>query len=173
MLKNLDNNFTAIVVMGVSGCGKTTVGRLLAERLGWDFIESDEYHSPADIEKMSSGIPLNDKDRWPWLRRLHNVLLDHSRIDRSVILACSALKQSYRDLLVSGLENVSFVYLKGDYDLIQGRMRQRQHYMKAGMLRSQFDALEEPRDSVIVDIHHSPEMIVDKILDQLPREIKK
>ena len=163
---NLDKNFAALIVMGVSGCGKTTVSRLLAEHLGWTYIESDEYHSPDDIEKMSSGVPLNDEDRWPWLRRLHDVLLDHSAKNQPVVLACSALKQSYRDLLVSGLDNIFFIYLKGDFELIHQRMRQRQHYMKADMLRSQFDALEEPRNATVIDIQNSPEKIVENILAQ-------
>lgn len=167
----MDKNFAAIIVMGVSGCGKTTVGRLLAERLGWTYIESDEYHSPVDIEKMSSGIPLNDEDRWPWLKRLHDVLFDHSEKNQSVVLACSALKQSYRDLLVSGLDNIFFVFLKGDFELIQQRMRKRQHYMKADMLHSQFDALEEPQNAMIMDIQQSPEKIMEKILTQLPDQI--
>ena len=166
--KKMEENFTAIIVMGVSGCGKTTIGRLLAERLSWTYIESDEYHSPSDIEKMSSGVPLTDEDRWPWLKRLHNLLQDHLEKNQSVILACSALKQSYRDLLASGLKNVIFVFLKGDFDLIHQRMRQREHYMKANMLHSQFDTLEEPRGAVIIDIQHSPEIIVEKILTQLP-----
>jgi gluconokinase len=163
----LDKNFSAIIVMGVSGCGKTTVGRQLAEHLGWVFIESDEYHSPSDIEKMSSGIPLNDKDRWPWLEQLRDLLYDHSQKHQSVVLACSSLKQSYRDLLTSGLENVYFVFLKGDFDLIHQRMQERHHYMKADMLHSQFDALEEPLDAVVIDIQNSPEMIVEEILTQL------
>lgn len=162
----MTNNFAAIIVMGVSGCGKTTVSRMLAEHLGWSYIESDEYHSPDDIEKMSSGVPLNDEDRWPWLKRLHDVLLDHSGKNQSVVLACSALKQSYRNLLVSGLDNVFFVFLKGDFELIQQRMRKRQHYMKADMLRSQFDALEEPRNAIVIDIQNSPEKIVENILAQ-------
>jgi carbohydrate kinase (thermoresistant glucokinase family) len=167
----LDNKFAAIIVMGVSGCGKTSVGRLLAEHLGWSYIESDEYHSPGDIEKMSSGVPLNDEDRWPWLKRLHDVLLEHSAKNHPVVLACSALKQSYRDLLVTSLDNVFFVFLKGDFELIHQRMRQRQHYMKADMLRSQFEALEEPRNAMIMDIQQSPEKIVEKILAQIPEII--
>jgi len=166
--EELGNNFTVIIVMGVSGSGKTTIGRSLAKRLGWDFIESDEYHSPQDIEKMSGGIPLTDEDRWPWLRRLHDLLLAYKEKDRSLVLACSALKQSYRDMLISDLENAFYVYLQGDYDLIHHRMQQRQHYMKAGMLRSQFDALEEPQDGMTLDIQNSPEEIVDKILAHLP-----
>lgn len=160
-------NFAAIILMGVSGCGKTTVGRLLAERLGWTYIESDDYHSPSDIEKMSSGIPLTDEDRWPWLKRLHNLLQDHLEKNQRVVLACSALKQSYRDLLVSGLDNVFFVFLKGGFDLIHERMQQRKHYMKADMLRSQLEALEEPQNAIIMDIQQSPEKIVEKILAQI------
>jgi len=162
-----DKNFTSVIVMGVSGCGKSTIGRLLADRLGWPFIESDDYHSAEDIQKMTNGIPLTDEDRWPWLNRLHDLMVDFSKQGQPVVLACSALKQSYRNLLAQGLNYVLFVYLKGDFDLIFERMSNRRHYMQAGMLRSQFDALEEPLDALILDIKESPEEIARKILQHL------
>lgn len=166
-MSKLDKKFTAIIVMGVSGCGKSTVGRLLADRLGWPFIESDDYHSAEDIQNMANGIPLTDEDRWPWLNRLHNLLVGFSAQGQPVVLACSALKQSYRNLLAQDLNNVLFVYLKGDYDLIFERMSNRRHYMQAGMLRSQFDALEEPLDALILEINEPPIEIAEKILHHL------
>lgn len=163
----MEINFTAVIVMGVSGCGKSTVGGLLADRLGWPFIESDNYHSAEDIQKMANGIPLTDEDRWPWLNRLHDLMVDFSIQGQPVVLACSALKQSYRNLLVQGLDNTLFIYLKGDYDLIHGRMKKRNHYMKANMLRSQFDALEEPLDALVLEINEPPMKIVGNILHHL------
>ncbi len=166
-MSKLDKKFTAIIVMGVSGCGKSTVGRLLADRLGWPFIESDDYHSADDIQKMANGIPLTDEDRWPWLNRLHDLMVGFSTQGQPVVLACSALKQSYRNLLAQGLKNILFVYLKGDYDLIFERMSNRRHYMQAGMLRSQFDALEEPLNALVMEINEPPMKIVENILHHL------
>jgi len=168
----LEKNFAAIIVMGVSGCGKSTVGRLLADRLGWPFIESDDFHSAEDILKMSNGIPLTDEDRWPWLNRLHDLMVDFSMQGQPVVLACSALRRSYRNLLAQGLNNVLFVYLKGDFELIFERMKSRSHYMKPGMLRSQFDALEEPLDALTLDIKESPEEIAGKILQHLSNRLR-
>ena len=156
--------------MGVSGCGKTTIGKLLAERLGWVFIEGDDYHSQANIQKMSGGIPLNDVDRWPWLEQLNELMKAYTRQDISFILSCSALKQSYRDLLKSGVENVRFVYLKGSFDLILDRMRNRQHYMKTGMLKSQFDTLEEPSTALVIAIDASAFEISEDIISKLKLE---
>jgi carbohydrate kinase (thermoresistant glucokinase family) len=156
--------------MGVSGCGKTTIGKLLAERLGWVFIEGDDYHSQANIQKMSGGIPLNDVDRWPWLEQLNELMKAYTRQDISFILSCSALKQSYRDLLKSGVENVRFVYLKGSFDLILDRMRNRQHYMKTGMLKSQFDTLEEPSTALVIPIDASAFEISEDIISKLKLE---
>ena len=156
--------------MGVSGCGKTTIGKLLAERLGWVFIEGDDYHSQANIQKMSGGIPLNDVDRWPWLEQLNELMKVYTRQDISFILSCSALKQSYRDLLKSGVENVRFVYLKGSFDLILDRMRNRQHYMKTGMLKSQFDTLEEPSTALVIPIDASAFEISEDIISKLKLE---
>jgi gluconokinase len=166
-IKEEENNFSAVIVMGVSGSGKSTVGQMLAEQLGWTYIESDDYHSAEDINKMSNGIPLTDADRWPWLNRLHDLMADHAKQGQSVVLACSALKQSYRDLLAAGLKNVFFVYLKGDYDLIFERMKSRDHYMQASMLRSQFDALEEPINALMLNIEAPPGEIVRKISQHL------
>jgi gluconokinase len=149
---------SAIILMGVSGCGKTTVGSLLAAQLGWDFIEGDDYHPAGNIEKMSRGIPLTDEDRLPWLNSLQRILLDRCAHREPLIMACSALKENYRSILLEGCPSAHFVYLKGDFDLIQERMRgRREHFMKTNLLRSQFETLEEPRDALTVDIRQSPE----------------
>ncbi|HUV16063.1 MAG TPA: gluconokinase [Pelolinea sp.] len=161
------HRFTAAIVMGVSGCGKTTIGRMLATYLGWVYIESDDYHSKEDIQKMSGGIPLTDEDRWPWLTRLHNLMLEYEKKEQPVILACSALKESYRQLLAKDLKNVVFIYLKGDYDLIWERMQQRHHFMKADMLKSQFAALEEPQKAIVVNIHETQDSIVQELVSKI------
>ena len=137
-----------IVLMGVSGCGKTTVGNLVSEGLGCKFIEGDEFHSAENVVKMGSGQPLNDDDRRDWLSALNRSIGGILFRDERAVLACSALKGEYREWLVEGLDGkVFFVYLKGDFDEINKRMQERQgHYMKAGMLASQFEALEEPED---------------------------
>ncbi len=157
-----------LIVMGVSGSGKTTVGKMLARRLGWEFFDADEFHSPENVAKMAAGIPLTDADRAPWLAALHDLLAEARQAGRRPILACSALKQSYRDALRAGNPGVRVVYLKGSYDLIQARMQSRaDHYMKPGMLRSQFDALEEPPDAWTADVSLPPEEIVKEILELL------
>ncbi|BDR55249.1 gluconokinase [Bombiscardovia apis] len=133
-----------LVVMGVSGCGKTTISRLLAQALGWDLAEGDDFHSQANINKMAHGIPLTDQDRWPWLERIRDWIDQHTRDSKPAIVTCSALKRSYRDKLV--VPGLAFVFLDGDYDTILARMRKRQgHYMKADMLCSQFETLEPPQ----------------------------
>ena len=149
--------------MGVSGSGKTSVGRLLANELSVPFIYSDDHHPPANIEKMSQGTPLTDSDREPWLDRLHEIALDH--INSGCIIACSALKEVYRRRLIHSIEsNVLWVYLKGSYDLIFERMKNREdHFMDAKMLRSQFEALEEPENAINIDIADTMEGIVQKI----------
>ena len=150
--------------MGVSGCGKSTIGSSLAEKLGWIFIESDDYHSEEHIHKMASGIPLTDVDRLPWLETLHALLSELNQKNQPVVLACSALKEKYRQTLINGLRNVQFVYLKGDYELIWKRMQERQHYMKPSMLKSQFEALEEPENALVIDVALPPERIILEIL---------
>lgn len=151
-----------VVVMGVSGCGKTTIGERLAERHGWRFLDADRYHSAANIAKMGAGIPLQDEDRWPWLDTLNAMLREAA--SGGAVLACSALKQRYRDRIAQGLEGVRWVYLKGDFELIRGRLEARKgHYMKAGLLQSQFATLEEPTDAITVDIAPTPDQIVAEI----------
>ena len=157
-----------VVVMGVAGCGKSTVGPLLAKALGGDFAEGDKFHPPENVAKMSRGEPLGDADRAPWLAAMAASIREWRTKDRPTVLACSALKQSYRNLLAVDPQQVHFVYLKGHYDLIWERMLLRQgHYMKASMLQSQFATLEEPADAFTVDISQTPPQIVDAILAHL------
>jgi carbohydrate kinase (thermoresistant glucokinase family) len=151
----------AIVVMGVSGCGKTTVARLLAQRLGWRFAEADEFHSEANIARMRAGTPLTDEDRAPWLAAIARHI-DEARASGSpVVVTCSALKRRYRDVIIGPRQDVALVYLKGDYDTIESRMKARSHaYMPVSLLKSQFDALEEPggdEKPIVLDIRRAPE----------------
>ena len=156
-----------IVVMGVTGSGKTTIGSLLGGRLGWEFADADDFHSPANKEKMRRGIPLTDADRLPWLGAMHNQIEKWVALKQNVVLACSALKQGYRQLLWNGPE-VQFVYLKGSYELIAERLRARKgHFADEHILAGQFRDLEEPSDAVAVDIDASPEEIVDEICRRL------
>ena len=160
-----------VIVMGVSASGKTSVGKKLAGRLGWDFFDGDDYHSPGNVAKMAAGVPLTDEDRAPWLVRLHDLLAGSLRAGRHPVLACSALKQRYRDVLLAGNPGVRVVYLKGSYELIRSRIQNRaDHYMKPEMLRSQFDVLEEPADAWVADVEWPPEKIMEYILGLLERE---
>ncbi|GAB4262903.1 MAG: gluconokinase [Candidatus Promineifilaceae bacterium] len=148
---------TVYVVMGVSGCGKTTVGMALAEKLGCPFYDGDDFHPPENVAKMASGRPLNDADRFPWLARLHDLLAEHVARGETAVLACSALKKKYRDQLRVG-EQVQFIFLDGSFDLIWQRMKKREnHYMKADMLQSQFDTLEPPgaEEARIINVNRS------------------
>lgn len=152
------------IIMGVSGSGKTTVGRKLAERLNLPFFDADDFHPKKNVEKMQSGRPLNDDDRKPWLETLASKIKEWNSIDGAV-LACSALKESYRQLLVSKCDDVQFVYLKGDKATILKRINSRNdHYMPPELLDSQFDALEEPADALTVSIDNGPEEIVNQII---------
>jgi gluconokinase len=152
-----------IVVMGVTGSGKTTIGNLLAQRLRCEFSDADDFHSAANKEKMHKGIPLTDADRLPWLAAIHDQIAKWLALKTNVVLACSALKQSYRQLLWNGPE-VQFVYLKGSYELIAGRLRARKgHFADEHILAGQFRDLEEPTDAATVSIDASPEEIVDQI----------
>jgi len=154
------------IVMGVSGCGKSSVGKALAENLGWDFYDADDFHPPANVAKMASGIPLDDSDRAPWLDSLHNLISSSLKADSPGVLACSALKERYRQQLTGNDDAVQIVHLKGSYDLIWSRMEIRtDHYMKPHMLKSQFETLEEPTNALTIDISMSLDEIVQEILE--------
>lgn len=161
-------NTRFIIVMGVAGCGKTTVGELLARRLGWNFYDADAFHPAENVAKMANGTPLDDLDRAPWLAALHALISTSLKENHPAVLACSALKESYRQQLLDGNEGVQIVYLKGTYDLIWSRISQRKdHYMKPQMLQSQFDTLEEPTNALTFDISLPVNEIVEGILEQL------
>jgi gluconokinase len=160
----------AVVIMGVSGSGKTTVGRRLAEAVGWDFVDGDDFHPPANVEKMEQGTPLTDADREPWLRAIRDFLRERVESGNPVVVACSALKASYRDVLRDGTGDTAFVYLRGSYALIQQRLRDRSdHFFDADLLASQFDTLEEPDPdtATIVDVDRPPDEIVRAIQQRL------
>ena len=157
-----------VVLMGVSGSGKTEVGTRLAEALGGTFVEGDDYHPPANVAKMRSGVPLDDADRQPWLERLSREIGTWLDAGKAVVLACSALKQRYRDILKAGRPGVRFVHLKGDEALIRKRLdKRRGHYMPASLLESQFAALEEAGDAITVGIDAPPDAIVAEIRQAL------
>ena len=166
-----NNRPMVVVVMGVSGSGKTTVAKLLAERLGWQFQEGDTLHPPENVEKMSAGIPLTDDDRLPWLRKIAETIDGWRAHGQSGVITCSALKRSYRDIIVGDRPDVRLVYLKGSHDLIRQRMAARHgHFMPSTLLDSQFATLEEPspdENAIVVDIGGSPEKIAREIADRL------
>jgi gluconokinase len=149
-----------ILLMGVTGAGKTTIGRLLAAQLQWDFVDADQFHSPTNIEKMRRGIALTDADREPWLEAIRQAMLTWADQHKDVVLACSALKEVYRQRLqIRAL--VKLVYLKGSFDLIFSRLQERHgHFATSALLTSQFADLEEPPDALIIDAAGSPEEIV-------------
>jgi gluconokinase len=157
-----------IILFGVTGAGKTTIGLLLAAELGWPFYDADDFHPAANVEKMRQGIPLTDVDRKPWLESLHHLIKTSLDEGKPGILACSALKESYREYLDVG-EGVEYVYLRGDFPLIQQRLAGRVgHYMNPALLRSQFDALEEPRrGETIVSVDQPPAAVVGEIRREL------
>src|SRR3989454_12174028 len=156
-----------VLIMGVVGAGKTTVGKLLAEQLGWEFVDADSFHSAGNVEKIRLGIPLDDADRAPWLRAIRAAIQRWIAKKQNVVLACSALKRSYREELDGGAE-VKLVYLKGTYEIIYQRLGLRQgHFASEKLLASQFAILEEPADGVVVDVEQSPEVLVEEIRGRL------
>ena len=149
-----------VIVMGVSGCGKSTIGQLLADRLGYPFLDADELHPLANVAKMAAGTPLTDADRQPWLELLNGKL----RGQDNAVLACSALKESYRQILSKGLADCRFVHLRGDLELIRTRMQERRHrFMPASLLESQFATLEPPAGALTVDIAQPPARCVEDV----------
>ncbi len=159
-----------VIVMGVTGAGKTTIGRALAAALGWEFHDGDELHSEASKLKMHRGIALDDADRAPWLSAIRKLILAMLSENRGGVVACSALKQSYRDEIVVDPNAVKIVYLKGSKEVIGERLRNRGgHFMNPDLLQSQFDTLEEPDDAIVVDVSIAPEAIVSAIRARLGR----
>ena len=159
-----------LILMGVAGAGKTTIGTLLAHKLGWRFADADDFHPPENREKISHGVPLNDSDRAPWLAAMRKAILQWNAGRENVVLACSALKRSYRDELRAG--NVRFVFLKGSYELLLERLRLRHgHFADEKILASQLATLEEPgsdeQDAITVGIDETPQAIVSKIIANL------
>jgi gluconokinase len=157
--------FKFFIVMGVAGSGKSRVGQALATRLGWDFYDADDFHPPENVAKMQRGIPLDDESRVPWLAALHDLISACLAENRPGVLACSALKERYRQQLMERNAGVRLVYLKGSYDLILSRLQARAgHFMKPNMLRSQFETLEEPANALTVDVAPSVDEIVETIV---------
>ncbi|WP_343486098.1 gluconokinase [Allomuricauda sp. d1] len=156
-----------IFVMGVSGSGKSTIGKMLAATLSSPFFDGDDFHPKENIEKMASGEPLNDDDRFGWLKSLNQLAKEHTR--DGAVIACSALKEKYRALLSDSIaEKVAFVYLRGSFEEIKARMQQREgHFMAADMLQSQFDTLEPPSGAITVSISETPKQMVQTILNHL------
>jgi carbohydrate kinase (thermoresistant glucokinase family) len=160
-----------VVVMGVSGSGKTTIAVLLAERLGWELADADDFHSAANLRKMENGIPLTDEDRWPWLAAIAAWIDEVRRAGRRGIVTCSALKRSYRRILIGERQDVRLVYLEGDMQLIAQRLSKRRgHFMPAALLQSQFDTLEEPgpeENPITVSVAAQPAAIVERVRAEL------
>jgi gluconokinase len=161
----------AVIVMGVSGCGKSSVGTALGQTLGWQFLDGDDFHPAANVEKMRQGQPLVDADRWPWLDTLNDLLRTGAAQGTPVVLACSALREVYRERLAQGLSHCRFVHLVGSQELIAARMAKRQHlYMPASLLTSQFAALEPPQNAIRVAIDQPIEQLVPFIEQALRQE---
>jgi gluconokinase len=151
--------------MGVSGAGKTAVGKRLAERQNWPFVDGDDLHPPDNLRKMAAGVPLTDQDRLPWLSRVREVIREHAETGSSAIIACSALKRSYRRLLLEGQPDAKLVYLRGEPELLRRRLPERRgHFFDPGLLSSQLETLEEPANAVVVDIDADLETVTDRVV---------
>ena len=161
----------SVVVMGVSGSGKTTIAQRLAAAEGWIILEGDSFHPPENVAKMAAGTPLTDEDRWPWLRAIAAAIDAHRARGKSAVVACSALRRAYRDILIGDRKDVRLVYLKGSQALIAGRMKARKgHFMPPALLESQFRTLEEPgpdENPITIDIDAPPDAIVQAIRERL------
>jgi gluconokinase len=160
----LFRNTKAIVVMGVSGSGKTTFGSALAQVLNWEFADADDYHPQFNRQKMARGEALDDSDRQPWLMQLHALLAHHLHLQRPVVLACSALKTAYREVLIGQLEGIGLIFLQGNPELIAKRVAQRQHFMPPSLLESQLATLEPPADALVLDIGKPIDVLVQETL---------
>lgn len=158
---------SVFIIMGVSGTGKSTIGKMLSEALHIPFYDGDDFHPEANVKKMSAGNPLNDDDRRGWLIRLNELAKAHK--SKGAIIACSALKKIYRDLLGDGMgSQLTFIHLEGSFELIKSRLESRKgHFMTSTLLQSQFDTLESPKEAIVVSISLRPEEIVSQILEQL------
>ena len=166
------SKLAAVVVMGVSGAGKSTVGKIIAANLGCPFRDADSFHPPANIEKMSRGEPLTDDDRWPWLQAIAAWIAEHRAAGTTCVVTCSALKRVYRDIVTAKQSaDVRLVYLKGEFELIAARLAARKgHFMPPALLKSQFDALEEPaadEHAIAVPIDATPEEIAERVMQRL------
>jgi carbohydrate kinase (thermoresistant glucokinase family) len=163
-----DTQPRAVILMGVSGSGKSTVGASLAQRLECPFLDADDFHPAANVEKMKRGIPLNDQDRMPWLHRLHDELEHRLEAGASVVLGCSALKESYRKILEEGLSQIDFVFLDVDQLTLTKRLEKRKaHFFPKELLESQFAALERPADAIVVDARLQCQDVVEQIVSAL------
>jgi gluconokinase len=157
------------LIMGVSASGKSTLGRALAQKLDWEFFDADDFHSAENIARMAAGIPLTDSDRAPWLEALNQLLLSTLTMGQHPVLACSALKKKYRTHLLDGVEGTAVIHLKGSYELVRSRLLAREgHYMKENLLQSQFDALEEPEEAVVLDVSMPLGKMLDAIFIRYP-----
>lgn len=157
-----------IVLFGPMGCGKTTVGEILAKKMGWDFYDGDDFHPQENKIKMAKGIPLDDHAREPWLHALYQIIQNHLANEKGMVLACSALKKKYRTMLGIDQKQVFSVFLKGSFALLKSRITDRSHeYMAESLLQSQLDTLEEPKNGLTVDISDPPEQICQTIIDKL------